>query len=386
MPVQFYPESYLNLNADRQRASDERRMANRVFEQQQRQQAIDEQRSGQLFNQNILDKQREREVQDTQRRNEEAGAGAFADYFKNMAEPQAGQPGPAVQGPMPNGQTVQGASIGPNVTPTQALPKPQMQPMTFDTVAASLIKNPRLANDPMAFAAALDRFKPIFDVGDKQKAEMFTKQLEVQNRPAQTAQGKRAQDVAAGLIKPGDDGLLKITELPDAQSRKQAMTEQAAIASAAAMMDNFDHAKTLINDSFEAGVVPVGMRMMAIRAAGKNAPESERKSLVATQEYQRLIQRQILPQLRQAFGGRVTNFETQFLNDIEGTKEMSKAERIALVEQAQEAIQQREMQARESLASLGVRVTESDYKSKYAAKKADTAQTQPQTIDFNSWK
>lgn len=255
--------------------------------------------------------------------------------------------------------TVGGAQSGPNVRSIPLQGQPEAPVTSFESVAASLIrKNPQLANDPVAFSTAMEQMKPIIDATGKEKFERFKLELEQQNRAAESPMGKVAQDRARGILPKLEDGGVKITELPDAQSRKAALDFSKALDTIPSLREQFAKAKQLNSASFESDLIPADMKVLATRAAGKSASEEDKAQMLATTQYEQLIKQTILPRLRATFGGRITNFEVQFLNDIEGKTRMSKAERDALIEQSLEFIAMADAEARDGLTSLGVKINE----------------------------
>lgn len=381
MAYVFYPENYLNQNAKLQAESD-----NRFMQQQQDRQAMAlraaaEQRAAQNQQFSVQDKQRQNLLEDQARQAAAGGDMAAMKFLQSMQEQQ--QPaGPPMQGPMPNGQTMQGAAIGPNVRPTDILPPQQtMQNLTVDRAAQSIMKQSPGIKAPELFAA-LDRLKPMMGDPEKMKLEQLKNQhetelqqlrqsgamdlekMKLQNLPPESAAGKIAYDKRRGLLPTDSTGKLKITELPDAQSRKAAIEYQKAIETVPDLQQQFAKAKELNADSFDSGAVGADWKVLATRKASALAPlfgmtEQEAKdAMVATTKYEQLIKTTIIPRLRATFGGRVTNFETQFMNDIEGKVKMSKAERDALIDQSLDFISQSEDEARGGLDALGVQINE----------------------------
>lgn len=307
-------------------------------------------------------KQRQQQLDEQTRRQSAEGAGAFADYFKGVG---TAQPSTA------------GGVGGPNVSTIPMSAKPQMQPMTIDSVAQSIYKNnPKIS--PEGFIKALERFEPILDQQSKMQLEQL--KLAAERKP-ESAAGKIGYDKMMGFIAPGDSGKLKITDLPDAQSRKAALDYQKSVNTIPDLKDQFAKARELNAQSFDSGLIPGDWKALAARGASSLAPifgmtpKEARDAMVATTKYEQLIKTTIIPRLRAAFGGRVTNFETQFMNDIEGKTKMSKAERDALISQSLEFIDQSDAEARDGLESLGVQVDEP------AARKGSSSATQNTPTD-----
>lgn len=133
------------------------------------------QRAAQEQQINMQSMQRQQQLQDAQRQRDAEGAGAFANYFKNRPQQEATAPLKPMQGPMPNGQTMQDAGIGPSVSAVQASQRPQMQQMTLESVAQSIYKNnPNIS--PEGFVAAIDRFTPLLNQQDKMQVEQIKAQ------------------------------------------------------------------------------------------------------------------------------------------------------------------------------------------------------------------
>lgn len=257
------------------------------------------------------------------------------------------------------------ASGGPDVKTVPLPGKPEPATMTSAGLLKSLLtNNPALANDPKALAAAMDLAKPMLEDAGKKDFEEFKMQLKDKYPEAQSPEGKVAMDRKNKILTTSEDGLLGITDLPDAQSRKQAIEYQKSINTIPTLRDSFARAKDLNMQAFDSDALPANWKAVAARGMGSLAPlvgmsEVEAKArMTATTQYEQLIKQTILPRLRATFGGRVTNFETQFLNDIEGKTRMSQGERDALIDQSLTFMEDADAEARSGMQSLGVRITE----------------------------
>lgn len=152
------------INAEGQQAQEPRniqdqRMRVAQFLQDQAEKRQQMQQGDTLFNTKMA--QNAQDVSDArqQKLSEQAGSQDYLNILKNRSGGSSGN--------------------GPNVSPLGATQTPDMTPLSFDTVANSILKNkPNIS--PTEFSAAMKQFEPQFAMQDKMKLAQFDQQQKIQ--------------------------------------------------------------------------------------------------------------------------------------------------------------------------------------------------------------
>lgn len=128
-------------------------------------------RQAQMQDMQLQQQKRQMGIEDQSRQQATEGAGAFAGYFKGLPDNDQSP----VQGAMPDGKNMQSSGM-PNVSTVPGSQRPEMQPLSIQSVAQSIYKNnPNIS--PEGFISALERFQPVFD----QQSKLQLAQLRAQH-------------------------------------------------------------------------------------------------------------------------------------------------------------------------------------------------------------
>lgn len=330
------------LNAQQAQVDEPRRM--QEFLQQQamnkqlmQQRALQDQRAVQEQQINMGQMQRQNQLQDLQRGQGAEGSGAFAEYFRNQPQSQ----GVPMQGPMPNGQTMQGAGIGPNVSPTQVMPKPEMQPMTLQSVAQSIYKqNPKIS--PEGFVAALERFQPILDSQSKIQLAQIKSQnvnsgkLDIIAYNAAKASGASEEDaiqagIAAKRAAPEEVGLAA-----EAKGRaKTTVAREAGLAKAQSSLAGLKQQAGLVTDTIDKALNAITPYSTGYGSLLSVLPNSESRKL---KNYLDTIKANVsfdkLQAMREASPtggalGQVSDFENRLLQATQGVLDPAQSDQLS---------------------------------------------------------
>lgn len=362
MAYVFYPESYLNRNSDLQNQQDVKQIQMMKYLQDKQDAA-----------KNLASASQVEQAKAGSYAVDGAAANNFLNYFSDSPQ-QAQSSGQLWQGNLaqpagkekmsqseylaavgelnnPKNSKPSETSSGASVVPMS--PQPKMAEMTLETLIPALQRqNPRLAT-PQGHPELLNTiqlFKDRLEEGSKMRLAQYEASL----KPAETPTGKLQQDINRGLVTPGSEGpKLSIAQLPDAQSRREALDSQKSILSAPSVIKDLKQAAEFNDKSFDSDLIGADTKMEAARRTG-----TYKEELQNTTAYETVVKRQILPQMKQLFGARITNVDLGLMKDIELGMTKTKAERAILLQAAEDAINQRSQTARDFLDSLGVKISE----------------------------